>query len=184
MFLLYVLCLLVSVGALGWLLVMGSRRRTVGFRGLAMVLAVIAVQQVLAILTYQVQAAGGASGLAFQVVGSLLLSAGALASVVTVWVLRSSGGLVADAAAPQNVYLDQLFNNSPEAIALISNDDHVIRINEAFTRMFGFTEDEAVGQTIDALIVPGHLAEKHLANIGEVAAGRSIRDRTVRRHKS
>ena len=184
MFLLYVLSLLVSVGALGWLLVMGSRLRTVWFRGLAIVLAVIALQQVLATLTYHAPGAGGASGLAFQLVGSFLLSAGALASVVTVSVMRSSEGLVADAAAPDNVYLDQLFNNSPEAIALISNDDHIIRINEAFTRMFGFTKDEAVGQTVDALIVPAHLTEEHLAHVGEVAAGRSIKDRTVRRHKS
>ena len=103
MFLLHVLSLLVSVGALGWLLVMGSRLRTVWFRGLAIVLAVIAVQQVPAILTYHAPGAGGASGVAFQFVGSLLLSAGALASVAVVSVMRSSEGLVADAAAPDNV---------------------------------------------------------------------------------
>ena len=184
MFLIYALSVLVSVGALGWLLVMGSRLRTVWFRGLAIVLAVIAVQQILAILTYQAQVPGGASGVAFQLVGSLLLSAGALASVAVVSVIRSSTGLVADAAPAENVYLEQLFNNSPEAIALISNDDHVIRINEAFTRVFGYTEDETVGQTIDALIVPRDLIGEHHAHVGEVAAGRSIRDRTTRRHKS
>ena len=181
---LHLLSALVSVVALGWLLVTGARLRTRWFRGLAFVLAVIVVHQILTILTYQGPGAAPGAGVAFQLVSSLILSGGAVAAVAVVAFLGFSEHRGTEGTPAKNIYLEQLFNNSPEAIALISSDDHVIRINESFTRMFGYTEDEAVGKTIDKLIVPGHLTGEHLANIDEVATGHSIRDRTVRRHKS
>ena len=183
MYSLHVLSVLLAVGALGWSLLMGIRHRTIWFRGLALVLAVIVVQQILAIVAFQRSAVPAGAEVAFQLVASLLLSGGALAAVAVVSGMRSSVRAVAGEAPAENVYLEQLFRNSPEGIALLGRDDRVIRINEAFTGIFGYTEEEAVGQTIEALIVPDHLADGHLAIVGQVAAGRSIRGRTVRRRK-
>ena len=53
----------------------------------------------------------------------------------------------------QKTYLEILFNSAPEAIALHDNNDKVVNINEEFTRMFGYTRDEAIGRPINKLIV-------------------------------
>src|SRR5947207_11974411 len=59
-----------------------------------------------------------------------------------------------DALQTQNVYFATLFENAPEAIAILDEHDHIIRINGQFTTMFGYTEDESVGHNINDLIVP------------------------------
>ena len=42
-----------------------------------------------------------------------------------------------------NVYFESLFNKVPEAIALCDNRGLVIRINDEFRRMFGYSQVEA-----------------------------------------
>ena len=59
-----------------------------------------------------------------------------------------------EALQTQNVYFATLFENAPGAIAILDEHDHIIRINGQFTSMFGYTEDESVGQNINDLIVP------------------------------
>src|SRR5438045_9655924 len=59
-----------------------------------------------------------------------------------------------DALQTQNVYFATLFENAPEAIAILDEHDHSIRLNGQFTKMFGDTEDETVGRNINDLIVP------------------------------
>jgi PAS domain S-box-containing protein len=54
----------------------------------------------------------------------------------------------------QKANIENLIDNAPEAIALLSRDHRVVRINRHFTRVFGYTSDEAVGRDIDELIVP------------------------------
>ncbi len=61
--------------------------------------------------------------------------------------------LASDDIEVQRAYLEQLVECTPEAISIL-NDYQVLRINSEFTRMFGFTAEEAVGRRIDALIVP------------------------------
>ncbi len=84
MYQLHLLSTLVSVAALGWLLVTGARVRTRWFRGLALVLAVIVVHQILAILTLPGLGAASGTGVAFPLVSSLILSGGAVAAVAVV----------------------------------------------------------------------------------------------------
>ena len=57
-------------------------------------------------------------------------------------------------------YLDNLFDNAPEAIFVGDNNAIVQRVNSEFIRLFGYTKDEAVGQNIDDLIAPGELREE------------------------
>src|SRR5246127_4496820 len=62
--------------------------------------------------------------------------------------------------------LDALFELSPDAVILTDEDFHVLRVNQEFTRIFGYTAEEAAGQWLPDLIVPEELraeAVKHRA---------------------
>ena len=50
--------------------------------------------------------------------------------------------------------MDKLFDSAQEGIAMADSESRVIRVNEEFLRMFGYTREEAVGQYIDTLIAP------------------------------
>jgi len=52
----------------------------------------------------------------------------------------------------QKTYLEELFRSAPEAIILHDNNDIIINVNEEFTRVFGYTREEAVGRPINDLI--------------------------------
>src|SRR5450759_617270 len=54
----------------------------------------------------------------------------------------------------EKAYLEQIIENAPEAISIVDQELRILRINGEFTRVFGFTADEAVGKRIDQLIVP------------------------------
>ena len=54
----------------------------------------------------------------------------------------------------EKAYLEQVFENAPEAISILGSDTRVTRINTEFTRLFGYNPSEALGQTIQELIVP------------------------------
>jgi len=54
----------------------------------------------------------------------------------------------------QSAYLEQLVECAPEAISILDDQYRITRINGEFTRMFGYTQEEAVGQRIHSVIVP------------------------------
>lgn len=72
-----------------------------------------------------------------------------------------SGGVLpnweAESAEVQKAYLEQLVECAPEAITILDTDYRIIRINSEFTRMFGYTAEEALGRMVGDLIVPAHL---------------------------
>jgi diguanylate cyclase (GGDEF)-like protein/PAS domain S-box-containing protein len=88
-----------------------------------------------------------------------------------------------DALQTQNVYFATLFENAPEAIAILDEHDHIIRINGQFTTMFGYSEDESVGQNINDLIVPPEMVVEGKELTIRVAAGEKLRIEALRRHK-
>ena len=78
---------------------------------------------------------------------------------------------------------DELFEQAPEAVAVLSADDRIVRVNKEFTRMFGYEPDEVLQRPINDLIVPeaqigGSRAYTHLLQQG----GR-VEVETVRRRK-
>ena len=80
----------------------------------------------------------------------------------------------------EKAYLEQVFENAPEAISILDPDMQVTRINKEFTRLYGFAPSEALGQTIQALIVPpDRYAET--AWISESIRTASAFRRTIRR---
>ena len=57
----------------------------------------------------------------------------------------------------QTALLDELFESAPEAIVMLDLDQRVTRVNREFTRMFGYTAEDARGRALDTLIVPEEL---------------------------
>ena len=54
----------------------------------------------------------------------------------------------------QKTYFERLFNTAPEAISLEDQNDLVVEVNEEFTKLFGYSSDEAIGKSINDLVLP------------------------------
>jgi len=59
-----------------------------------------------------------------------------------------------DSPELQRAYLEQLVECAPEAISILDAEYRITRLNGEFTRIFGFSPAEALGERIDSLIVP------------------------------
>ena len=88
-----------------------------------------------------------------------------------------------DALRTQNVYFASLFDSAPEAIAILDEHDRIIRVNAQFTGLFGYTEEEAVGKSINTLIVPPQLVDEAEGLTARVAGGENLRAESLRRRK-
>lgn len=85
----------------------------------------------------------------------------------------------------QKAFAEQLFQNSPDAIAAISMEDVVTGINSAFTGLFGYEEREALGRNINDLVVPPDQREQALALSRAGMNGESISGfEGIRRHRN
>lgn len=84
----------------------------------------------------------------------------------------------------QKAHLKELFTRTPEAIVMINSELVVARVNPGFTRVFGYTAEEAVGRSIDELIEPEEL-RKNAARLYEVfRTGESFAAMIVGRRKN
>lgn len=83
----------------------------------------------------------------------------------------------------QKAYLEQLFQTAPEAISLVNAEDRVTRVNTEFIRMFGYSEEEALGHSLDNLIIPAALREEGKALKSQIASGDIVLAETVRQCK-
>jgi PAS domain S-box-containing protein len=55
----------------------------------------------------------------------------------------------------QTTYLNELFELAPDAIVLTTiRNPRILRVNRAFTRMFGYTAEESAGNCIHLLVIP------------------------------
>jgi PAS domain S-box-containing protein len=50
--------------------------------------------------------------------------------------------------------MSQLFENSPLAMVMIGSDGYVQRVNDSFTTLFGFSENEVIDADVNTLIAP------------------------------
>src|SRR5262245_7529814 len=60
----------------------------------------------------------------------------------------------------RNAHLEELFEQSPAAVALVDGDQHIVQVNREFTRLFGYLPEEAVGRRLIDLIVPTELSDE------------------------
>lgn len=76
-----------------------------------------------------------------------------------------------------------LFEQTPEAVAVLSLDDRVLRINREFTRLFGYEPEEALDRTMNDLIVPEELWESSQAFTQTLQERGRVEAETLRRRK-
>jgi Amt family ammonium transporter len=62
--------------------------------------------------------------------------------------------------APKSRLMEDLLASIPEAVA-IEHDGHILYTNSEFTRMFGYTAEEACGESLSRLIVPETRLNEH-----------------------
>jgi len=79
-----------------------------------------------------------------------------------------------DAQNIEKAYFEQLFENAPEAIVLIDNESRILRMNEQFTKVFGYTIEEARGKAIDKLLTKGDYTDEAHGITKRIAKGETI----------
>ena len=83
----------------------------------------------------------------------------------------------------QTFHLDELFEQAPEAIAVLTTDDRIVRVNKEFSRMFGYEAGEVLGQPLNDLIVPEADHENSKQFTHQLKQGRQVEVEAVRRRK-
>ena len=83
----------------------------------------------------------------------------------------------------QKTYFQALFENSPEAIVSLDENHHVIDINPAFERLFGYKLDELKGKDIDDFILPESEKKSGKEITKQVINGKVIRAEGERKRK-
>ncbi len=84
----------------------------------------------------------------------------------------------------EKVFLENLIDSIPEAIAIIDRQGKISRINKEFTTLFGYTVEEASGQQLEDLIVPDELKNEAPGIDVLTAENNKIEKKLVRRHKN
>jgi PAS domain S-box-containing protein len=83
----------------------------------------------------------------------------------------------------QKEQLDGLFELSPDAVIVTDDDFHVLRVNKEFTRIFGYTAEEAAGQWLPELIMPEELRAEALKNRDALISGKRVELEAIRQRK-
>ena len=83
----------------------------------------------------------------------------------------------------QRAYLEELVESAPEAITLLDLNYRVVRINSEFTRMFGYTAEEALGREIGSLIVAPEMQVEARTMSEALNRGQKVSLETKRRRK-
>ena len=83
----------------------------------------------------------------------------------------------------QTAMLEQVINNAPEAIVILDIEDRVISTNPEFTRLFGYTAEEARGRLVNDLIVPPAKQEEGVRYTLQAGGGVRVNAETKRIRK-
>ncbi len=84
---------------------------------------------------------------------------------------------------PRRQLMEDVLASLPEAVA-IEHGDHILYTNPAFTRMFGYSAEEASGGSLRELIVPEARMSEHMALVSGAACQECELVETVRRNKA
>ena len=88
-----------------------------------------------------------------------------------------------DRLEKQRALLDGLFEQAPEAVALLNVGHRVVRVNGEFTRVFGYTPQEVLDRGLADLIVPDELRDEFQKFTELVAHGQRVDAESIRRRK-
>lgn len=84
----------------------------------------------------------------------------------------------------QKAYFEQLFNESTEGIVLLNNKGIILKVNDHFLEIFGYSREEATGEYIDKLITPEDKKEEGSYYTQEVMNGNDIKEESIRKTSS
>ncbi|WP_052635873.1 EAL and GGDEF domain-containing protein [Peptoclostridium litorale] len=77
-------------------------------------------------------------------------------------------------------YFQQLFENSPEAIAILDNEDRVVKVNRGFEELFKYSNIEIKGNYINDLIVSQELKLEASTLSGDVVCAKTVKRDSIR----
>ncbi|MCL5057499.1 MAG: PAS domain S-box protein [Actinobacteria bacterium] len=83
----------------------------------------------------------------------------------------------------QKAYFQQLFDNSPEGIAMLDENDVFITANKGFEKLFQYTAEEIKDKRVNDVIVPESFLEEASAFSQAVYGGQIIQAETIRMRK-
>ena len=83
----------------------------------------------------------------------------------------------------QKAYFKQLFENSPDAIAVLNTNSEVIDVNESFTKLFGYKKDEIEGTEINEFLAPERCKKEAYEISKRICSGEVVKKETVRLNK-
>jgi PAS domain S-box-containing protein len=84
----------------------------------------------------------------------------------------------------QKTYLEKLFNSAPEAIVWHDNNDIVVTVNEEFTKMFGYSREEAIGKPINELVASDEFMDDAQTLSNKVIHGERVEKDSKRKRKN
>jgi PAS domain S-box-containing protein len=112
-----------------------------------------------------------------QVVDISALGASGVTTVTTMALAVALVTSLVDRLREQRVLLDELFEQAPQAVALMDAASRVVRVNREFTRLFGYVPEEVIGRRLGELIVPeGAPADEETLARGETEGVRRRKD--------
>ena len=83
----------------------------------------------------------------------------------------------------ERTQIEGLFQASPGAIALVDDRGRAIRVNEGFTRLFGYRQEELAGKPLDEALVPPDARKEARSLTDLVSTGERISVEAVRQTK-
>jgi len=83
----------------------------------------------------------------------------------------------------QRAYFQQLFDNSPDAIAMMGTNDRAIQVNRGFEVLFGYSNEEVKGRPLIELTIPEVDVQEASNSLQRILGGEVVRKESVRRRK-
>ena len=83
----------------------------------------------------------------------------------------------------ERTFFNKLIEAAPEGIVILDTQRKILRVNTEFIKMFGFTPNEAIGHSIDDLIIPPGKQEEAQTLSESLQKGKSFQLETLRRKK-
>jgi PAS domain S-box-containing protein len=83
----------------------------------------------------------------------------------------------------QKAHFEKLFELAPQAIVLRDSNNRILRANQEFTKLFGFTVEEALGRNINDLILPEGGFQESEALRAALQSGERVDAELIRKRK-
>ena len=84
----------------------------------------------------------------------------------------------------EKAFLEYLIDSTPAAIAITDNSGKITIVNKEFSNLFGYTQEEALNNHIDDLVVPEDLKEEAMRIDSLASPNRKDTIQTIRKDKS